>query len=172
MYDSSNESEVEQYVLRFAPLVKRIAHHMMASLPPSREMAIGMARTDNPLVKEAQADVDAARHFGMQVVAEGVETPAQRDLLLRAPDPAGGDTSGEFTRGFRELRAERPVAEPFDDDADQRVAVGIEHGRARTARVGVDIDAEGRGHGAREGRTHPRGTSVSPGGVGPPMLER
>lgn len=42
---------------------------LMASLPPSREMAIGMARTDNPLVKEAQADVDAAH--GLVMSAKG-----------------------------------------------------------------------------------------------------
>jgi RNA polymerase sigma factor for flagellar operon FliA len=35
MYDSGNEIEVERCVLKFAPLVKRIAHHMMASLPSS-----------------------------------------------------------------------------------------------------------------------------------------
>jgi len=38
MYDASNEAEVEQCVLKFAPLVKRIAHHMMASLPSSVEI--------------------------------------------------------------------------------------------------------------------------------------
>lgn len=39
------------------------------SLPASREMAIGMARTDNPLVREAQADVDAAH--GLVMSAKG-----------------------------------------------------------------------------------------------------
>lgn len=38
MYDASNETEVEHCVLKFAPLVKRIAHHMMASLPSSVEV--------------------------------------------------------------------------------------------------------------------------------------
>ena len=38
MYDASNETEVEHHVLKFAPLVKRIAHHMMASLPSSVEI--------------------------------------------------------------------------------------------------------------------------------------
>ncbi|HEX5645055.1 MAG TPA: TolC family protein [Erythrobacter sp.] len=42
---------------------------LMSALPPSREMAIGMARTDNPLVKEAQADVDAAH--GLVMSAKG-----------------------------------------------------------------------------------------------------
>ena len=38
MYDARNEAEVERCVLKFAPLVKRIAHHMMASLPSSVEV--------------------------------------------------------------------------------------------------------------------------------------
>ena len=42
---------------------------MSASLPTSREQAIGMARTDNPLVREAQADVDAAH--GQVMSAKG-----------------------------------------------------------------------------------------------------
>lgn len=42
---------------------------LASSLPPSREMAIGMARTDNPLVREAQADVDAAH--GLVLNAKG-----------------------------------------------------------------------------------------------------
>lgn len=42
---------------------------LATSLPASREMAIGMARTDNPLVREAQADVDAAH--GLVMNAKG-----------------------------------------------------------------------------------------------------
>jgi len=42
---------------------------LMTSMPASREMAIGMARTDNPLVREAQADVDAAH--GLVMAAKG-----------------------------------------------------------------------------------------------------
>ncbi|QIG55109.1 TolC family protein [Altererythrobacter sp. BO-6] len=42
---------------------------LSTSLPASREMAIGMARTDNPLVREAQADVDAAH--GLVMNAKG-----------------------------------------------------------------------------------------------------
>ncbi len=34
-YDPSIESDVERCVVHFAPLVKRLAHHMMASLPPN-----------------------------------------------------------------------------------------------------------------------------------------
>ncbi len=34
-YSTYDESQVESCVVKFAPLVKRIAHHMMASLPPS-----------------------------------------------------------------------------------------------------------------------------------------
>lgn len=35
MYTATSEAAVEQCVVKFAPLVKRIAHHMMVSLPPS-----------------------------------------------------------------------------------------------------------------------------------------
>ena len=35
MYVETTEQEVEARVRDLAPLVKRIAHHMMASLPPS-----------------------------------------------------------------------------------------------------------------------------------------
>lgn len=43
---------------------------MSSSLPSSREQAIGMARTDNPLVREAQADVDAAHGLIMSAKGE------------------------------------------------------------------------------------------------------
>lgn len=43
------------------------------ALPASRDMAIGMARTDNPLVREAQADVDAAH--GLVMNAKGDFNP-------------------------------------------------------------------------------------------------
>ncbi len=56
MYDSSNEVEVEQCVLKFAPLVKRIAHHMMASLPPSVEV--------NDVIQSGMMGLlDAARRY-------------------------------------------------------------------------------------------------------------
>ncbi|MEE1876065.1 TolC family protein [Altererythrobacter litoralis] len=42
---------------------------LLSSMPTSRDMAIGMARTDNPLVREAQADVDAAH--GLVMAAKG-----------------------------------------------------------------------------------------------------
>jgi RNA polymerase sigma factor for flagellar operon FliA len=34
-YNPSLEGDVERCVVHFAPLVKRMAHHMMASLPPN-----------------------------------------------------------------------------------------------------------------------------------------
>jgi adhesin transport system outer membrane protein len=43
------------------------------NLPPSQEIAIGQARTANPLVREAQADVDAAH--GMVMSARGELAP-------------------------------------------------------------------------------------------------
>ncbi|MDP2399288.1 MAG: RNA polymerase sigma factor FliA [Burkholderiales bacterium] len=56
MYDSSNESEVENCVHKFAPLVKRIAHHMMASLPPSVEV--------NDVIQSGMMGLlDAARRY-------------------------------------------------------------------------------------------------------------
>ena len=47
---------------------------MSTQLPASREMAIGLARTDNPLVREAQADVDAAHGLVMSAKAEFAPT--------------------------------------------------------------------------------------------------
>lgn len=56
MYDSSNENEVESFVHKFAPLVKRIAHHMMASLPPSVEV-------DDVIQSGMMGLLDAARRY-------------------------------------------------------------------------------------------------------------
>ncbi|MBY0264993.1 MAG: RNA polymerase sigma factor FliA [Burkholderiales bacterium] len=56
MYDSSNEVEVERYVHKFAPLVKRIAHHMMASLPSSVEI-------DDMIQSGMIGLLDAARRY-------------------------------------------------------------------------------------------------------------
>lgn len=56
MYDSSSEVQVEQCVVRFAPLVKRIAHHMMASLPPSVEI-------DDIIQSGMMGLLDAARRY-------------------------------------------------------------------------------------------------------------
>jgi RNA polymerase sigma factor FliA len=56
MYDSSNENEVESCVHKFAPLVKRIAHHMMASLPPSVEV-------DDVIQSGMMGLLDAARRY-------------------------------------------------------------------------------------------------------------
>ncbi|MGE0557186.1 MAG: RNA polymerase sigma factor FliA [Burkholderiales bacterium] len=56
MYDSGNEVQVEQCVVRFAPLVKRIAHHMMASLPPSVEI-------DDIIQSGMMGLLDAARRY-------------------------------------------------------------------------------------------------------------
>lgn len=56
MYDSSNEIEVERCVLKFAPLVKRIAHHMMASLPSSVEV-------DDIIQSGMMGLLDAARRY-------------------------------------------------------------------------------------------------------------
>lgn len=63
------------------------------ALPASREMAIGMARTDNPLVREAQADVDAAH--GLVMNAKGDFYPTFGvDLRGRIGDDIDG-FSGE-----------------------------------------------------------------------------
>ncbi len=56
MYDSSNENEVESCVHKFAPLVKRIAHHRMASLPPSVEV-------DDVIQSGMMGLLDAARRY-------------------------------------------------------------------------------------------------------------
>ena len=56
MYDASNQNEVEQCVIKFAPLVKRIAHHMMAALPPSVEV-------DDVIQSGMMGLLDAARRY-------------------------------------------------------------------------------------------------------------
>lgn len=56
MYDTSNADEVEQCVIKFAPLVKRIAHHMMAALPPS-------VVVDDVIQSGMMGLLDAARRY-------------------------------------------------------------------------------------------------------------
>src|SRR5918911_3296944 len=56
MYAETNEKEVEARVRDLAPLVKRIAHHMMASLPPSVEI-------DDVIQSGMMGLLDAARRY-------------------------------------------------------------------------------------------------------------
>jgi RNA polymerase sigma factor for flagellar operon FliA len=56
MYAESTEQEVEARVRDLAPLVKRIAHHMMASLPPSVEI-------DDVIQSGMMGLLDAARRY-------------------------------------------------------------------------------------------------------------
>ncbi len=60
---ASNELEVETRVRDLAPLVKRIAHHMMASLPPSVEI-------DDVIQSGMMGLLDAARRYQ---VSEGAQ---------------------------------------------------------------------------------------------------
>ncbi len=55
-YNPANVSEVEQCVVQFAPLVKRLAHYMMASLPPSVEL-------DDVIQSGMMGLLDAAKRF-------------------------------------------------------------------------------------------------------------
>ncbi len=63
MYDTSNEVEIEQCVIKFAPLVKRIAHHMMATLPPSVDVG-------DVIQSGMMGLLDAARRY---IETEGVQ---------------------------------------------------------------------------------------------------
>src|SRR5688572_28862404 len=63
MYAQNSEKEVEGRVRDLAPLVKRIAHHMMASLPPSVEI-------DDVIQSGMMGLLDAARRYQ---VAEGAQ---------------------------------------------------------------------------------------------------
>lgn len=63
MYTATNEKEVEGRVRNLAPLVKRIAHHMMASLPPSVEI-------DDVIQSGMMGLLDAARRYQ---VSEGAQ---------------------------------------------------------------------------------------------------
>ena len=55
-YNPANVTEVEQCVVQFAPLVKRLAHYMMASLPPSVEL-------DDIIQSGMLGLLDAAKRF-------------------------------------------------------------------------------------------------------------
>jgi RNA polymerase sigma factor for flagellar operon FliA len=56
MYAAATEKEVELRVRELAPLVKRIAHHMMAALPPSVEI-------DDVIQSGMMGLLDAARRY-------------------------------------------------------------------------------------------------------------
>jgi RNA polymerase sigma factor for flagellar operon FliA len=56
MYAATTEQEVEVRVRELAPLVKRIAHHMMAALPPSVEI-------DDVIQSGMMGLLDAARRY-------------------------------------------------------------------------------------------------------------
>jgi RNA polymerase sigma factor for flagellar operon FliA len=56
MYVATTEQEVEVRVRELAPLVKRIAHHMMAALPPSVEI-------DDVIQSGMMGLLDAARRY-------------------------------------------------------------------------------------------------------------
>jgi len=55
-YPIANELDVERCVVQFAPLVKRLAHYMMASLPPSVEL-------DDVIQSGMLGLLDAAKRF-------------------------------------------------------------------------------------------------------------
>jgi RNA polymerase sigma factor FliA len=63
MYAATTEKEVETRVRDLAPLVKRIAHHMMTSLPPSVEI-------DDVIQSGMMGLLDAARRYE---VSEGAQ---------------------------------------------------------------------------------------------------
>lgn len=56
MYGQFDESQVEHCVVKFAPLVKRVAHHMMASLPPS-------VQVDDVIQSGMMGLLDAVRRY-------------------------------------------------------------------------------------------------------------
>jgi RNA polymerase sigma factor for flagellar operon FliA len=56
MYGQFDESQVESCVVKFAPLVKRVAHHMMASLPPS-------VQVDDVIQSGMMGLLDAVRRY-------------------------------------------------------------------------------------------------------------
>jgi RNA polymerase sigma factor FliA len=71
MYDAMNEKEVELRVRDLAPLVKRIAHHMMASLPPSVEI-------DDVIQSGMMGLLDAARRYQLSEGAQFETYAVQR----------------------------------------------------------------------------------------------
>ena len=71
MYVATNEKEVEGRVRDLAPLVKRIAHHMMASLPPSVEI-------DDVIQSGMMGLLDAARRYQLSEGAQFETYAVQR----------------------------------------------------------------------------------------------
>ncbi len=55
-HNTSSSAEIEQCVVKFAPLVKRLAYYMMASLPPSVEI-------DDVIQSGMMGLLDAAKRF-------------------------------------------------------------------------------------------------------------
>ena len=55
-YANKSEAAVNDCIVKFAPLVKRLAHYMMASLPPSVEL-------DDVIQSGTLGLLDAARRF-------------------------------------------------------------------------------------------------------------
>ena len=71
MYAATTEKEVETRVRELAPLVKRIAHHMMAALPPSVEI-------DDVIQSGMMGLLDAARRYQMSEGAQFETYAVQR----------------------------------------------------------------------------------------------
>ena len=55
-HNTSSSAEIEQCVVKFAPLVKRLAYYMMAALPPSVEI-------DDVIQSGMMGLLDAAKRF-------------------------------------------------------------------------------------------------------------
>jgi RNA polymerase sigma factor for flagellar operon FliA len=91
MYAASNEKEVETRVRELAPLVKRIAHHMMASLPPSVEI-------DDVIQSGMMGLLDAARRYQTSEGAQFETYAVQRIRGAMLDELRGGDWMSRGTR--------------------------------------------------------------------------
>ncbi len=91
MYNATSELEVEQCVTRFAPLVKRIAHHMMASLPPSVQI-------DDVIQSGMIGLLDAARRYKE---AEGAQFETYAVQRIRGAMLDGLRQADWLPRGLR-----------------------------------------------------------------------
>src|SRR5262245_21391593 len=91
LYSQADEAQVERCVVEFAPLVKRLAHYMMATLPASDEI--------NDVIQSGMLGLlDAARRFRHDCGAQFETYAVQR---IRGAMLDGLRQSDWLSRGLR-----------------------------------------------------------------------
>ena len=93
-HNTSSSAEIEQCVVKFAPLVKRLAYYMMAALPPSVEI-------DDVIQSGMMGLLDAAKRFQDTFGAQFETYAVQR---IRGAMLDGLRQSDWLPRGLRRRR--------------------------------------------------------------------